>query len=116
MDARASGARARAAKVAAWLIRKQRGREAVDLLSACAARGENDVEGQKLLADALRVDPGAPIAKMAFERMQGIEGEHGPLDEATAKYDDKAPARFEREMGGPGAFRRAQVGFNDTLK
>lgn len=115
MNASATSARERVAKVAAWLIRRQRGREAVDLLSAWAARGPNDAEGQKLLGDALRVDQAAPIAKMAFERMQGIDGAHGPLDEAIRKYDEKELVRLEREMS-TGAFRRAQVGFNDNLK
>jgi hypothetical protein len=115
MDMAAPGARGRAAKVAAWLVRRQRPHEAVDLLSAWAARGANDPDGQKLLADALRIDPGAPIAKLAFERMQGIDGEHAALDEIIARYDDKELARLEREMG-TGGFRRAQAGFNDNLK
>lgn len=115
MNTSATSARERVAKVAAWLIRRQRAREAVDLLSSWAARGPNDAEGQKLLGDALRVDQGAPIAKMAFERMQGIDGAHGPLDDAIRKYDEKELVRLEREMS-TGAFRRAQVGFNDNLK
>lgn len=115
MNTSATSARERVAKVAAWLIGRQRSREAVDLLSAWAARGPNDAEGQKLLGDALRIDQSAPIAKMAFERMQAIEGEHALLDEAIRKYDDRELARLEREMS-TGAFRRAQVGFNDNLK
>jgi hypothetical protein len=115
MNTSATSVRERVAKVAAWLIRRQRGREAVDLLSAWAARGPNDAEGQKLLADALRVEQAAPIAKMAFERMQGIDGAHALLDEAIVRYDEKELARLEREMS-TGAFRRAQVGFNDNLK
>jgi hypothetical protein len=115
MDASATSARERAAKVAAWLVRRQRTREAVDLLSAYAALGSNDPEGQKLLADALRLDPTAAVAKMAFERMQSIEGDHALLDDAIARYDAAELMRLEREMG-TGAFRRAQVGFNDNLK
>jgi hypothetical protein len=115
MNASATSARERVAKVAAWLIRRQRSREAVDLLSSWAARGPNDAEGQKLLGDALRVDQSAPIAKMAFERMQGIDGAHELLDDAIHKYDDRELVRLEREMS-TGAFRRAQVGFNDNLK
>ncbi|MBK8251633.1 MAG: hypothetical protein IPK82_03065 [Polyangiaceae bacterium] len=107
--------RNRAAKVAAWLIRRQRSREAVDLLCAWAARGPNDAEGQKLLGDALRIDQAAPIAKMVFERMQGIDGDHALLEEAIQKYTDGELQRLEREMS-TGAFRRAQVGFNDNLK
>jgi hypothetical protein len=115
MNATASGARVRAAKVAAWLISRQRVQDAVELLSAWAARSGNDPEGQKLLADALRVNQGAPIAKMAFERMQGIDGDHALLDEAIRRYDDRELLRLEREMS-TGAFRRAQVGYNDNLK
>ncbi len=115
MDSTAINGRARAAKVAAWLVRRQRSHEAVDLLSAWAARGGNDPDAQKLLGDALRIDQGAPIAKMAFERMQGIEGDHGLLDEAIERYADAELFKLEREMG-TGAFRRAQVGFNDNLK
>lgn len=116
MDSTAESGRARAAKVAAWLVRRQRAHEAVELLSAWAARGGNDPAGQKLLGDALRIDQGAAIAKMAFERMQGIAGEHGLLDSAIVKYSDAELHRLEREMVGTGAFRRAQVGFNDNLK
>lgn len=115
MESTAINGRARAAKVAAWLVRKQRSHEAVELLSAWAARGGNDSEGQKLLADALRIDQGNALAKMAFERMQGIEGDHWLLDEVMSRYDDGALFRLEREMG-TGTFRRAQVGFNDNLK
>ena len=115
MDSTAINGRARAAKVAAWLVRRQRSREAVDLLSAWAARGANDPDAQKLLGDALRIDQGAPIAKMAFERMQGIDGDHALLEDAIARFDEPELYRLEREMG-TGAFRRAQVGFNDNLK
>jgi len=115
MESTAINGRARAAKVAAWLVRKQRSREAVELLAAWAARGGNDSESQKLLGDAFRIDQGAPIAKMAFERMQGIDGDHALLQEAIARFDEPELFRLEREMG-TGAFRRAQVGFNDNLK
>ncbi|MEZ4299071.1 MAG: FHA domain-containing protein [Polyangiaceae bacterium] len=101
--------------MAAWLVRRQRTREAVELLSAWAARGPNDSHGQKLLGDALRVDQASPLAKMAFERMQGIAGEHLALEEAILKYDRAELDRLEKEMS-TGAFRRAQVGFNDNLK
>lgn len=115
MEPTALRTRERAAKVAAWLIRRQRAHEAVDLLSAWAARGPNDPLAQRLLGDALRLDQAAPIAKMAFERMQGIDGDHALLDDALQRYDEKELARLEREMG-TGTFRRAQVGFNDNLK
>ncbi len=38
--------------------------------------GPNDQEGQTLLAEALRIDPSAALAKSAFERMEGIAGDH----------------------------------------
>ncbi len=115
MEPLAQAPRERAAKIAAWLIRRQRAQEAVDLLSAWAARGPNDPQAQRLLGDALRVNQAAPIAKMAFERMQGVEGDHALLDEALLRYDENELSRLEREMQ-TGTFRRAQVGFNDNLK
>ena len=48
---------------------------AVAVLSAWAASGPNDPEGQQLLAEALRIDPRAEMARMAFELMEGIAGE-----------------------------------------
>ncbi len=115
MEPTATRPRERAAKVAAWLVRRQRPQEAVELLAAWAAKGPNDPVAQRLLGDALRIDQGAAIAKMAFERMQGIEGDHAVLDDAIHRYGEPELARLEREMG-TGAFRRAQVGFNDNLK
>lgn len=108
-------ARAVASRVAAWLLDKGRPDDAVALLAAWAASGPNDAAGQQLLAEALRVDPSARLAQLAFERMEGIAGDHGPLDEAVARFSADALAQLEREMTRP-AFRHAQVGFNNNVK
>jgi len=103
-----------AARVAQWLVDKGRPDEAVGLLAAWAAT-VNDSEGQHLLAEALRIDPGAKIAQMAFERMEGVAGEHGALDQAIAHFGPQELARLEAEMKRP-SFRRAQMGFNNNIK
>jgi hypothetical protein len=112
-------ARALALRVARLLVAKNRAAEAVSVLAAWAAGGPNDLEGQKLLAEGLQIDARSPIAKMAFERMEGLGGlvgvEHAALDEAIAKYDADALAKLEKELTRP-AFLRAQVGFNNNLK
>jgi FHA domain-containing protein len=107
--------RAAASRVAKWLLDKGRPDEAVALLAAWAANGPNDPDGQNLLAEAFRIDPSAAVAKLAFERMEGIAGEHATLDEAIARYSADELGRLEREMARP-AFRRAQVGFNNNVK
>jgi hypothetical protein len=103
-----------AARVAHWLVDKGRPDEAVGLLAAWAAT-VNDSEGQHLLAEALRIDPGAKIAQMAFERMEGVAGEHSALDEAIVHFGAQELARLEAEMKRP-SFRRAQMGFNNNIK
>jgi hypothetical protein len=107
-------ARAAASRVAKGLLDKGRADEAVAMLAAWAANGPNDVEGQNLLAEALRIDPSARIAQLAFERMEGIAGEHGPLDEAITRWTLEAILGVEREVKP--SFRRAQVGFNNNVK
>jgi hypothetical protein len=111
----ASSARASASRVAKWLIAKGRTDDALSVLSAWAALGPNDAEGQALLAEALRIDPRSPLAKMAFERMEGMSGPHAPLDAAIARFSESELTRLEGEMSRP-SFRRAQVGFNNNLK
>jgi hypothetical protein len=111
----ASEGRASATKVAKWLLGKGRSDEAVAVMCAWATLGPNDEEGQKLLAEALRISPGAPVAKLAFERMEGIGAAGGPLDEAIAYYTAEELAHLEKEMSRP-AFRRAQVGFNNNVR
>ncbi len=108
-------ARAAASRAAKGLIDKGRSGDAVALLAAWAANGANDVEGQTLLAEALRIDPASILAKLAFERMEGIVGDHGPLEEAIARWSVEEVAQVEREMARP-AFLRAQVGFNNNVK
>jgi pSer/pThr/pTyr-binding forkhead associated (FHA) protein len=103
-----------AARVAHWLVDKGRPDEAVGLLAAWAAT-VNDSEGQHLLAEALRIDPGAKIAQMAFERMEGVAGEHSALDQAISHFGPQELARLEAEMKRP-SFRRAQMGFNNNIK
>ena len=107
--------RATALRVAKWLVDKGRPDEAVTLLSAWAAAGPNDSACQELLAEALRVDPSARVAQMAFERMEGMTGDHGALDEAIAHFDLDGLKKLEAEMHRP-TFRRAQMGFNNNIK
>src|SRR5580704_18251881 len=107
-------ARAAASRVAKSLLDKGRADEAVAMLAAWAANGPNDVEGQNLLAEALRIDPAARIAQFAFERMEGIPGDQGVLDEAIGRWTLEAILRVEREVKP--SFRRAQVGFNNNVK
>src|SRR5258706_4150638 len=103
-----------AARVAKWLVDKDRPDEAVAILASWAATA-NDSEGQHLLAEALRIDPGARIAQMAFERMEGVAGDHRELEGAIAKFSGAELARLEAEMKRP-SFRRAQMGFNNNIK
>ena len=103
-----------AARVAQWLVDKARPDEAVALLAAWAAT-VNDSEGQHLLAEALRIDPGAKIAQMAFERMEGVAGDHVALEKAIQHFGPQELARLEAEMKRP-SFRRAQMGFNNNIK
>ncbi|MFO0675966.1 MAG: FHA domain-containing protein [Polyangiaceae bacterium] len=115
MSQNAAEARQSAMKVAKWLVGKNRQADAVAMLAAWSVNGPNDPEGQKLLAEALRIDPGSPIAKMAFERMEGIGGDHGALEEALARFSHEELQKLEKEIARP-VFRRAQVGFNNNIK
>ena len=110
-----AGARAIAKKLANWLVERGRPDEAVALLSAWAASGPNDSEGQQLLAEALRIDPSSRLAQMAFERMEQVEGQHDALDKAVATWSTEELARLEAEMRKP-SFRRAQIGFNNNIR
>lgn len=103
-----------AARIAQWLVDKGRPDDAVGLLAAWAAP-VNDSEGQHLLAEALRIDPGAKIAQMAFERMEGVAGDHAALDQAIQRFSAQELSRLEAEMKRP-TFRRAQMGFNNNIK
>jgi hypothetical protein len=114
-DSAPSTPRAAASRVAKWFVAKGRTDEAVQVLTAWAVTGPNDLEGQSLLAEALRIDPSAIIAKAAFERMEGIAGEHAELESAIARYTREELARIEAEIKKP-SFRRAQVGFNNNMK
>jgi hypothetical protein len=104
-----------AKRVAGLLRDKGRSAEAVLVLSAWAASGANDADGQELLAEALRLEPKSAVAKMAFERMEGITAsDHAELEQAIARYSAEELGRLDRE--GRPAFQRAQVGFNNNLK
>jgi hypothetical protein len=115
MSESTSDDRARAAKVAKWLVERERPDEAVILCACWAAQGPNDAEGQALLAEALRIDPSSRIAQLAFERMEGIPGEHALLDSAQLEYGPAELLRLEGEFKRP-TFRRAQMGFNNNIK
>jgi hypothetical protein len=106
--------RATAARVAKGLLDKGRTDEAVALLAAWAANGPNDVEGQNLLAEALRIDPSSRLAQLAFERMEGISGDHAALEEAIGRWSREAVSSVERVVRP--SFVRAQVGFNNNVK
>ena len=60
--------------------------DAVSILSAWAAAGPNDADGQKLLAGALRINPASPLAKAAFARMEGLEGDFSQLEAAMQQW------------------------------
>jgi hypothetical protein len=110
-----SESRGLAARVARWLVQKERPEDAVALLSAWAARGPNDTAGQGLLAEALRIDPGAKAAQQAFERMEGIRGKHAELEEALERFDQAELERLQKGLEGP-TFRGAQIGFNNNIR
>jgi hypothetical protein len=96
-------------------VEKSRGEDAVAILAAWAASGPNDQKGQQLLAEALRLDPGSALAKMAFQRMEGVPGDQQALDLAIQKFDQKALADIERQYRRP-VFARAQLGFNNNVQ
>jgi pSer/pThr/pTyr-binding forkhead associated (FHA) protein len=111
----ATKGRQSAARVAKWLLDKGRPEEAVALLAAWAANGPNDAEGQNLLAEALRLNPSSPLAKLAFERMEGVHSDHVILDEAIVRWSPDELRKLEREIVRPSVLR-AQVGFNNNVK
>src|SRR5271168_2380428 len=115
MTAAASDPRALALRVAKALRDKGKSAEAVLILSAWAASGPNDAEGQALLAEALRLEPKSPVAGMAFSRMEGVAaGEQAELAQAIARYPAEELAGLDREARP--VFQRAQVGFNNNVK
>jgi len=110
-----SNGRALAKRLATILVEKAKPDEAVAILSTWAACGPNDADGQALLAEALRLDPASRIAKMAFERMEGLAGDHAHLDALIAHYTVETLEKLERQYRRP-TFHRAQVGFNNNVK
>jgi pSer/pThr/pTyr-binding forkhead associated (FHA) protein len=108
--------RATAAKVAKWLVGKERKDEAVAVLCSWAAQGPNEKEGQDLLAEAFRHDPGSQLAQLAFERMEGLPAkDHAPLEQAIATWTMPELEKLEKQIKRPN-FMRAQVGFNNNVK
>lgn len=115
MTAPGTDPRVLALRVARALRDKGKSAEAVLVLSAWAASGPNDAEGQALLAEALRLAPQSPVAKLAFERMEGVAGgDQAALDEAIARYPAAELQRLDQERRP--VFQRAQVGFNNNVK
>jgi pSer/pThr/pTyr-binding forkhead associated (FHA) protein len=114
MTAAAPDPRALARRVAKALRDRGKGADAVLVLSAWAASGPNDADGQALLAEALRLEPKSAVAKMAFERMEGVAGDHAELDQAIARFSTDELARIDKEVRP--VFQRAQVGFNNNVK
>jgi pSer/pThr/pTyr-binding forkhead associated (FHA) protein len=115
MPGGASETRAAALRVAKILRDRGRNDEAVAILCAGAAAFGNDAEGQGLLAEVLRFEPNSQLAKMAFERMEGVSGSHAELDAVIGRYPFEEIAKLERSLR-PGVFLRAQVGFNNNVK
>jgi len=109
-----SAMRAAAARAAKLLREKSRAEEAVLILSAAAAAGPNDAEGQELLAEALRIDPNAAVAQAAFARMEGVAGLAPDLDQAIAHYTLAELESLSKSLRP--VFLKAQVGFNNNLK
>jgi hypothetical protein len=107
--------RSAALKVAKWLVGKGKTDEAIAILAAWAAQGPNDATGQELMAEALRIHSAAPLARMAFERMEGVPGDHVLLDAAIQKYTAAEIEALAKQADRP-AFTRAQVGFNNNVK
>ena len=101
MAGSASETRAIAARVGKVLRERGRNEEAVAIFAACAAAFGNDAEGQGLLAEALRIEPNSTLARMAFERMEGIRGDHTALDAAIQRYTQEELAKLERTLRPP---------------
>src|ERR1044071_7201962 len=98
--------RTSAAKVAKWLAGKDKRDDAVALLCAWAASGPNDKEGQELLAEAFRLDPGSQLAQLAFERMEGIAAkDHGALDDAISQWTADEIGKLEKQIARPNFMR-----------
>ena len=104
-----------ARQLSGWLVERNRSEDAIGVLCAWAVVGPNDADGQDLVAEALRINPSAPLAQMAFERMEGIEGEQSALDAAVAHFTAATLETLEAEMRRP-TFRRAQMGFNNNVR
>jgi hypothetical protein len=107
--------RAVAGRVASWLLERGRTDEAIAVLAVWAATGPNDAEGQDLLAEALRINPNAHLARLAFKHMEGLPDDFGLLEAAMTRWTPAELERLEHERTRPTVLR-AQVGFNNNVK
>src|SRR5690606_4086736 len=58
--------------------------------------------------------PSSKTAQQAFERMEGMSGDHDLLDGALTRFSESELLSLEEEFRRP-TFRRAQMGFNNNL-
>lgn len=103
-------------KVARHLVRVGRTPEAVAILAASAVREGQGESGELFLAEALRITPGSPICKEAFEIIQGVDGDQSLLLEAMATWVPSAIEAIASEIPKPGGGARMQLGFNNNVK
>ncbi len=89
--------------------------EAVSLLCAWAAQGDNDDEALLLLTEAQRLDPRSLLAQQAFERLSGANTNHRELAEAIDRFSFEkvkklaSPAKKSERRG-------IQIGFNNNVR
>ena len=99
------------------MARRQGPRGRRRLRFECVGRGRSQRRrrDKNSLAGALRINPASPIAKAAFARMEGLDGDFSALEAAMQQWTADALSKLEREMSQP-SFNRAQVGFNNNVK
>jgi pSer/pThr/pTyr-binding forkhead associated (FHA) protein len=103
-----------AMRVAEILVKKGAKADAIEVLTVWAS-AKNDADGHKLLAEALRHGSDSPLAKAAFEQMEGI-GDGALLAPFRAKWSLETLARFEAEAKKPSVGWAAEVGYNNNVK
>ncbi|MFO0658354.1 MAG: FHA domain-containing protein [Polyangiaceae bacterium] len=108
-------ARASAMRVAQILFTKGAKSDAVEVLSVWASV-QNDSEGHKLLAEALRYDPGSPLAQAAFQKMEGVSSDQSVLETARVKWTTDVLAKIENDAKKPSTGWQAEVGYNNNVK
>ncbi len=89
--------------------------DAVSLLCAWAAQGNNDEEALVMLTEAQRLDPRSLLAQQAFERLSGSGTDHQELGQAIDRFSfdevkklAATPKKAER--------RGIQIGFNNNVR